>query len=141
MDLQRTSTCEQCIIGDQPLILSVDSQEDSRFLCNFVLSQLGCSYITAADGRSAFELSRLYQPALILTEIVLPDLSGFELVSLLKKNPYTASIPTIAVTATELMGGWRELLEAGFDGYLSKPYQLEALEALIQHFLPVLVTA
>ncbi|MBD2101093.1 response regulator [Leptolyngbya sp. FACHB-261] len=123
------------IIDGQPLILTVDDQDDNRMLSALILEGLGCSYISACDGETALELSRFYQPALILLDITLPHLSGVEVLQKLRQNPETSKIPIIAVTAMAMAGDRERLLAVGFDDYVSKPYTIEELEARIQHNL------
>ena len=119
----------------QPLILAVDDDEDNLLLLTEVLTPLECIVITATDGRQALELAKERQPALILLDAMLPDISGIEVVQQLKKNPPTMNIPVVAVTALARQEDRDRLLLAGCNDYVSKPYMLDDLEAIIHHHL------
>ncbi|HEY9651190.1 MAG TPA: response regulator [Coleofasciculaceae cyanobacterium] len=119
----------------QPLALVVDDNEDNLLLLTFVLEQLNCRFITAIDGQTALDLAQRYQPALILLDIMLPDLDGFEVFSRLRQNPLTARIPVIAVTAMARPEDQERLLSAGCDEYVTKPYMVDDLEDLLRRYL------
>ena len=119
----------------QPLILAVDDDEDNLLLLTEVLTPLECIVITATDGRQAIELAKARQPALILLDAILPDISGMEVVQQLKKNPPTMNIPVVAVTALARQEDRDRLLLAGCNDYVSKPYMLDDLEAIIHRHL------
>lgn len=119
----------------QPLILAVDDDEDNLLLLTEVLTPLECIVITAIDGRQALELAKERQPALILLDAMLPDISGIAVVQQLKKNPQTMNIPVVAVTALARPEDRALLLLAGCNDYVSKPYMLDDIEAVIHHHL------
>lgn len=119
----------------QPLALVVDDNEDNLLLLTFVLEQLNCQFITAIDGQTALDLAQRYQPALILLDIMLPDLDGFEVFSRLRQNPLTARIPVIAVTAMARPEDQERLLSAGCNEYVTKPYMVDDLEDLLRRYL------
>lgn len=121
--------------AQQPLVLVVDDNEDNLLLLTFVLEQLNCTFITAIDGQTALDLARRYQPALILLDIMLPDLDGFEVFSRLRQNPLTARIPVIAVTAMARPEDQERLLSAGCNEYVTKPYIVDDLEVLLRRYL------
>lgn len=117
------------------LILSVDDREDSLLLSSLIIEDLGYSSITASNGQTALRLAQLYQPSLILLDIVLPDIDGLEVLHHLKQNPLTSAIPVIAVTAMAMKDERKQIQAAGFEDYLSKPYMLEDLENIICNYL------
>lgn len=117
------------------LILSVDDREDSLLLNNLIIESLGYSSITASNGTTALRLAQLYQPSLILLDIALPDIDGLEVLHHLKQNSLTSAIPVIAVTAMAMKAQRKQILAAGFDNYLSKPYMLEDFENIICNYL------
>ena len=126
----------------QSLILAVDDHEDNLLLLTEVLSPLKCSCITATYGQMALQLAQTHQPDLILLDVMLPDFNGIEVVRCLKQNPQTMIIPVIAVTALASQEDRDRLLLAGCDDYISKPYMIDELEAIIHHHLsPVPVLA
>lgn len=126
---------QQSAIIHQPLVLAVDDDEDNLLLLTEVLTPLSCSVITATYGQQALNLAHEQQPALILLDVMLPDISGIEVVRQLKQNPQTMTIPVIAVTALARPEDRESLFLAGCNDYVSKPYMLDDLEAVIHHYL------
>lgn len=125
---------EQPVAG-QRLVLVVDDNEDNLYLLAFVVEQLGCSLLTAANGQTALELAQRYQPTLIMLDMMLPDIDGLEVLSHLKQNPVTSGIPVIAVTAMARQEDRERILEAGCNEYVSKPYAVDELEVLMKQYL------
>lgn len=125
-------------MNNEPIILAVDDDEDNLVLLTEVLEPLNCLVMTATHGQTALRLAQAYQPNLILLDIMLPDLNGIEVVHRLKQNQETAKIPVIAVTALARLEDRDRLILAGCNDYISKPYILEDLEALIRHYLPLI---
>ena len=129
----KTSRCPQ-----RPIVLAVDDNEDNLVLISLALKQIvKCSLLTAVDGKTTISLAQQYQPDLILLDIVLPQLNGFEVIYRLKQNPQTKRIPIVAVTALAKREDRDRLIAAGCDGYLSKPYMLEDLETIIDRHLSI----
>ncbi|PSO54741.1 MAG: response regulator [Cyanobacteria bacterium QH_8_48_120] len=120
---------------DKPLVLLVDSDEDNLLLLAWVLQKFNCALIAAAQGKAAISLAQIHQPNLILLEILLPDLDGLEVITQLRQIPETKQITIIAVTALAKAEDKQKVLYAGGDDYISKPYMLEELETLIEHYL------
>ena len=125
-------------MNNEPIILAVDDDEDNLVLLTEVLGPLNCLVMTATHGQTALRLAQAYQPNLILLDIMLPDLNGIEVVYRLKQNQETAKIPVIAVTALARLEDRDRLVLAGCNDYISKPYILDDLEALIRHYLPLI---
>lgn len=119
----------------QPRILAVDDNEDSLLLLSEVLNVFDCSLLTATSGQAALIIAQAYNPDLILLDIMLPDLNGNEVVLHLKHNPITENIPVIAVTALAREEDRDRLLAAGCSDYISKPYMIEDLEAIVRRAL------
>ena len=115
----------------QPLILVVEDHADSLLLVGYALESLGCRFICQRDSSTTLSVAKEYQPDLIMLDIFLPGLSGTDLVHYLKQESITAEIPVIAVTALASRDDRERLLSAGFDDYISKPYMIEDLEAII----------
>lgn len=124
------------LIEEQPLILCVDDNDDSRQLSTLILESLGYASISASDGLTALELIERYQPTLILLDISMPGMDGVEVVRRLKQNSQTAATIAVAVTAMAMKGDRERLLAAGFDAYISKPYTIEELESVVHYYLP-----
>jgi CheY-like chemotaxis protein len=117
--------------SQQPLILVVEDHDDSLLLLSYALESLGCKYICQTDSLTTLLVAKEYQPDLILLDIILPSLSGLDLVQYLKAEPLTANIPVVAVTALAGTEERDSILRAGFDDYISKPYMIEELGATI----------
>lgn len=129
-----SGSASHCCI-DKPLILAVDDDEDNLLLLKYALEPLHCNCLTACDGESAVSLAQAYHPDLILLDVMLPKLSGIGVVSQLRLKADTMTIPIVAVTALAKSEDKMQLLVAGFNDYLSKPYMLDDLEAMIGRYL------
>jgi two-component system cell cycle response regulator DivK len=108
-------------------ILVVEDNERNMALLRDVLQATGYGTLQASTGREAVGLARAHRPALVLMDIRLPDMDGTEALRLLRTNERTASIPVLAVTAQAMAGDRERFLAAGFDGYLSKPIDVDGL--------------
>ncbi|QZZ21004.1 response regulator [Leptothermofonsia sichuanensis E412] len=127
------STCNG---SSKVVILAVDDDQDNLVLLGYQLSLLlPCSVISASNGQTALLLAKQFHPDLILLDIMLPDMDGFEIVRQLKQDSQTCKIPVIAVSAMARSQDQETALQAGYDDYLLKPYELESLEALIYRYL------
>ncbi|MBN1873023.1 MAG: response regulator [Anaerolineae bacterium] len=113
-------------------VLVVDDEPSIRALLRQVLGDAGYRVIEAADGMTALDRVRHEQPALLILDVMIPGISGFDVVSVLKGDPATASIPIIILSGVEdRERGFR----LGADGYLHKPLDAELLLATIQDVL------
>lgn len=135
MNLELLLKSGQLPITNQPVILAVDDDEDNLVLLSEVLTHLSCLFITATHGQTALHLAQSCQPDLILLDVMLPDLSGIEVVQRFRQNPQTMNIPVVAVTALARSEDRDRLILAGFNDYISKPYMLDDLEAVIHRYL------
>lgn len=118
-----------------PVVLIVDDDEDNLLLMSYVLEPLQCSMITAPDGQSALLAAQTEQPDLIVLDIMLSKLDGIQVVSQLRQNPQTMEIPVVAVTALARDEDRERILEAGCNDYMSKPFMIDALEAMVRRHL------
>lgn len=118
-----------------PQILVVEDHEDNLLLLLYALEALPCSLLTARDGRTALSHARLHHPHLILLDLLLPDINGFEVIAQLRQIPEVCQTPIVAVTALARKEDRQRVLAAGGDDYLSKPYLLEDLETLVRKYL------
>lgn len=104
-----------------PTILLVEDHPDNRGIYRTILEHGGLNVIEAEDGEAGVRLARERRPALILMDVSLPVMDGWEATRILKEDPETASIPIIAVTAHALQGDRERAKAAGCDGYIPKP--------------------
>lgn len=118
-----------------PMVLVVDDDEDSLTLMGYILEQLTCQTCFVADGLAALVAAQRHRPHLILSDIHLPQLDGYSLIQKLRANTNTCDIPVVAITALAGQENRQKILTAGFDDYISKPFLIEPLEQLINHFI------
>jgi two-component system cell cycle response regulator DivK len=116
-------------------ILVVEDQEDNRQILRDLLGSAGFRMIEAHDGEQALNVARSERPNLILMDIQLPILDGYEATRSIKRDPELKHIPVIAVTSYALSGDEERAREAGCDGYVAKPYSPRDLLARIGQFL------
>ena len=109
------------------LILIADDDAMHRDLLTDVLQAEGYATLMAENGQRAIELARSAMPCLILMDVQMPVLDGLSAIKVLKAAPDTRSIPAIAITAQAMREDRARMLEAGFDGYLSKPISIKEL--------------
>ena len=116
--------------GEQ--ILVVEDNAKNMTLLRDVLRATGYRTLEASTGGQALMLATEHGPALVLMDIRLPDMDGVEALSRLRMDERTASIPVLAVTAQAMKGDGERFKEAGFDGYLSKPVDIDQLLAIVE---------
>ena len=102
-------------------ILVVDDDADNRRIMQLTMLKAGYLVVLAVNGREAIAAAERERPDLILLDLSMPVLSGWETVKLLKSDERWKTIPVLAFTAHAMAGDERKVMEAGFDGYLSKP--------------------
>jgi two-component system cell cycle response regulator DivK len=115
-------------------ILLVEDNERNMKLLRDVLQATGYATLEATTGAEAVALAGEHVPALILMDARLPDMDGLEALRQLRATPRTALIPTLAVTAQAMKGDRERFLDAGFDGYLSKPIDMDELLAAVERY-------
>jgi two-component system, cell cycle response regulator DivK len=120
----------------QEVIWIIEDHEDSLTLLSFILDDL-CDgkVIGFSNGQAVLEYAPLVRPDLILMDIILPDISGIEIMQQFKRDPLMQHIPIVAVTALAREGDRDRLLEVGFTDYISKPYMLEDIATILVHYL------
>lgn len=116
-------------------ILYVEDNPLNLRLVRKILISLGYTMLEAMDGMSGLELALDKRPDLILMDVNLPDIDGLEITGRLKREPQTAHIPIVALTANAMHGDRERCLAAGCDGYLAKPVARRELQDTLQHFL------
>lgn len=119
----------------RPCVLVVEDNGDMREFLARVLSMQGYDFLEAADGEEGLRIARTDRPDLILMDISLPSLDGFEATRRLKQDPELRHIPVVAVTAHARPADEQRALDAGCDGYLSKPYTLRNFLEVVERTL------
>jgi two-component system cell cycle response regulator DivK len=117
-------------------ILVVEDHEDNRQILRDLLSSRGYDMVEAEDGEQALAMAEDRRPALILMDVQIPLLDGYEVTRRLKANPALSNIPIIVVTSYALSGDESKARAAGCNAYVSKPYSARKLLAKIQEYVP-----
>ena len=118
-----------------PPILVIDDNPLNAKLTRLLLTTNGYDVKTAADAKEALALLKTFTPALILMDLQLPGMDGFELTRLLKRDPAFERVIIIALTAYAMKGDEARALDAGCDGYIPKPIDTRALPRLVAEYL------
>jgi two-component system cell cycle response regulator DivK len=117
-------------------VLVIEDHEDNRRILRDLLTSAGYEPIEAVTGEEGVALAETQRPDLILMDIQLPGLDGYEATRRIKANPDLRHIPIIAVTSYALSGDEVKAKEAGCDGYVTKPFSPRALLAKVREYLP-----
>lgn len=117
-------------------ILYVEDNDDNIYLITRGLGRKGYDIIVAKDGKEGLAMARSEAPSLILMDLDLPVLNGWEATRRLKASPQTQHIPVIAVSAYAMAGDRERALAAGCDDFFSKPVNLKGLVERIEALLP-----
>ena len=121
-------------------ILIVEDNEMNLDMLSRRLARKGYQVITAMDGAEGLQMANYELPNLILMDMSLPGMDGWEATRHLKASPETKYIPVIALTAHAMVGDKERCLEAGMDDYISKPIRREELVELLKRYSPVPTT-
>jgi two-component system cell cycle response regulator DivK len=116
-------------------ILIVEDNEDSRELVAKVLKNKGYMIVEAVDGEEAIEKVVAEKPDLVLLDISIPKLDGYEVAKRLKSMEDVKDIPIVAVTAHAMKGDREKVIAAGFEGYISKPVNVRELPDQVKSYL------
>ena len=112
-------------------ILVIDDDAVQRVLLNAVFRKQGLEVLQAANGQEGIRLAREQMPDLIVSDVNLPEMDGFAILDNLRKEPITATIPFIIITANPNEADQRRARESGANGYLPKPISIADLQALV----------
>jgi two-component system cell cycle response regulator DivK len=108
-------------------ILIVEDNMDNYELVRFVLERNDYHVFLAVNGRDGVDAARLQKPDLILMDLSLPEMDGWDATTFIKQDPETKHIPLVALTVHTLPADRKRALEAGVDAYLTKPINMTAL--------------
>ncbi len=117
--------------GALPTLLVVEDHEDNLDLIRLLVADLPLTLLEAGNGLEAIRLAAERVPDLILMDLSLPVLSGWEATARLKADPATAGIPVIALSAHAMATDVERALAAGCDGYITKPIEIGPFRALV----------
>ena len=116
-------------------VLYIEDNADNMVLVQRVLKVEGYEVIEARNGHDGLAIAANILPDIIITDINLPDIDGYEITHRLKTNSITAHIPVIAMTANVMKKDRENVMQAGCDGFISKPIDIDDLPIQIEHFL------
>src|SRR5258705_13508048 len=124
-----------CMASNGKTVLLVEDNEDNRIVYSTILRHFGYEVSEALNGEEGIAKARAEKPDLILMDISIPIIDGWEATQVLKHDPVTRDIPIIALTAHALASDREKAMEVGCDGYLAKPCEPRAVVAEVQRFL------
>ena len=116
-------------------ILYVEDNNDNRTLVRRVLNAEGYNVLEAANAAEALEVLDRDRPNLILMDINMPDMDGYALTTMIKQKPGYEAVPIIAITANVMRGDKERSFEAGCDGYIQKPIDIDLLANQVERFV------
>ena len=116
-------------------VLYIEDNPDNMTLVKRVLEIEGYEVIEAGNGKDGLAQALNRRPDIIITDINLPDIDGYEITDALKKAKETAHIPVIAMTANVMKKDRESVIQAGCDGYISKPIDIDELPQQNENFL------
>ena len=117
-------------------ILVVEDHADMRELLVWQIELMGFSAISAKHGQEAVEKAQAEKPALILMDIMMPSMDGWEAARALRATPETREIPILAATALFRDSDLKSCLDAGCNSYIVKPFTFQELQAKVRELLP-----
>ena len=117
-------------------ILVVEDHPGSRMLLVDVLTFANYDVYEAGDGLEGIDMAKQHKPDLILSDMGMPRLSGWEMVPKLKEDPELKHIPVVAITAFAMTGDREKAIELGCAGYISKPIEIRQIRQQVKDFLP-----
>lgn len=122
-------------MADKKTILHVEDNSDNRLLVRRLLNAYGYNVVEAENAFKALEAVKELHPDLILMDINMPDMDGYTLTNKLKANPHLIGVPIIAITANVMKGDRERTLDAGCDGYIEKPIDVDKFIDQVERFL------
>jgi two-component system cell cycle response regulator DivK len=126
----------EAIMQNDATILYVEDNPENRLLVRRILQAEGFTILEAESAAQALDLLQAHCPDLILMDINMPEMDGFTLTSRIRDIPSRRDIPIVALTANVMKGDRERTLEAGCDGYIQKPIDVDSLADQINVFLP-----
>lgn len=119
----------------KPRVLIVEDNVDNYELVRFLLERAGYQTLSAANGAEGVETAKRERPDLVLMDLSMPEMDGWNAAARLKADEETRHIPIIALTAHALPGDRKRAIDAGCDGYISKPINVASFDKLVAALL------
>jgi two-component system cell cycle response regulator len=117
-------------------ILVIEDNAANLELMTYLLHAFGYETRTAVDGRAGFEAALHERPDVILCDLALPGMDGYEVARQVKAHPNLRTVPIVAVTASVMADDRTRVVTAGFDGYITKPITPETFVHEVEAYLP-----
>ncbi|WP_407887142.1 CHASE2 domain-containing protein [Scytonema sp. NUACC26] len=136
----KTALTQQKIIGvrgDPPQVLIVDDDDNHRSILTNLLQEIGCRILEAIDGKQGLQLATEYKPDIILLDLAMPNMNGFELMVHLQAHSQTSCIPIIVSSANVFESNRQQSLQAGATAFVGKPLQIDELFNALRSVLKV----
>src|SRR5437879_126532 len=122
-------------------VLVVEDKAENLDLMCYLLKAFGHDTLVAHDGAQGVAMVADERPDLVVMDLQMPDMDGYEAASIIKANPELATIPLVAVTAYAMVGDRDRVMAAGFDGYLTKPIDPRVFVRELERYLRAGLTA
>ena len=122
-------------MSDQPTVLLAEDNPDEQYVTRVLLEECGCRVIEAESGEQAVTLALLRRPDMILMDLRMPVLDGFEAAGRIRRAPEMREVPMIAYTGVYTYSMTQHAIEAGFDEYITKPVTLDDVRELVNRYL------
>lgn len=119
----------------KPNILLVEDNENNRYLARFLLEREGFAVMVTVNGNEAIDVARRHKPDLVIMDIQMPEMDGYETAQRFKRDPALADIPLIGVSSFAMVGDRAKALQAGFAGYIEKPINTDTFARDVSGFL------
>ncbi|PTY05752.1 response regulator [Opitutaceae bacterium EW11] len=117
-------------------VLLIEDNDSNRYLARFLLESRGLQVMEARNGREGIQMAITEQPALIVMDIEMPEMDGYEAATYLLKNPATAKIPILAATSYTMPGDRARAAGIGFADYIEKPFDPGEFLSRVLKLLP-----
>ena len=119
-----------------PILLVEDSPDNRGLIRQLVVNLMDLPLVEAENGELGVQMARELRPFLILMDLSLPVMNGWEATATIKADPFLAHIPIVALTAHAMDGDEAKARHAGCDAFVTKPVDLDELEAMITSYMP-----
>jgi two-component system, cell cycle response regulator DivK len=116
-------------------ILLVEDNEQNRYLASFLLEKAGYTVVHAHTGKEALNIAQRDRPDLVLMDIQMPEMDGYEAAQRLRSTPGLEQVPVVAVTSYAMVGDREKAMRLGFVGYIEKPISTETFVNDIGQYL------
>ena len=123
------------MMAAQRTVLHIEDNADNRLLVRRILVAYGYSVVEAENAKAALHTLLSLHPDLILMDINMPDIDGYTLTNQIKSMPLLSKVPVIAITANVMKGDRERTLQAGCDGYIEKPIDVDRFIDQIEKYL------